>query len=309
MATDRPLHVVSVSIGSSTRDKSVEVTLGGRGFILERRGTDGDLDAARALIAELDGQVDVFGLGGIDLYLFAAGRRYTIRDAARLAAAARRTPVVDGSGLKAALEPAAVDWLEAQQLIDLRGAKALVVTAVDRFGLAETLAARAREICFGDLMFNVGLPVPIRSARTLAWVARAVLPAVVRLPFRWIYPIGEKQREITPRWGKWFAWADLIAGDWHMIHRYLPAGADSLAGKVILTNTTTSEDHAALAARGARALVTTTPVFDGRSFGTNVLEAALTAAEGQGRPLPPDLLLSRLREWGWTPSLVPLGPS
>ncbi|HAZ62721.1 MAG TPA: quinate 5-dehydrogenase, partial [Armatimonadetes bacterium] len=174
MATDRPLHVVSVSIGSSTRDKSVEVTLGGRGFILERRGTDGDLAAARALIAELDGQVDVFGLGGIDLYLFAAGRRYTIRDAARLAAAARRTPVVDGSGLKAALEPAAVDWLEAQQLIDLRGAKALVVTAVDRFGLAETLAARAREICFGDLMFNVGLPVPIRSAQTLAWVARAV---------------------------------------------------------------------------------------------------------------------------------------
>jgi hypothetical protein len=31
--------------------------------------------------------------------------------------------------------------------------------------------------------------------------------------------------------------------------------------------------------------VTTTPVFDGRSFGTNMLEAALIAASGRTQPV------------------------
>ena len=50
------------------------------------------------------GQVDAIGLGGTDLYLVAGGRRYLIRQSARMAAAARVTPVVDGSGVKHTLE-------------------------------------------------------------------------------------------------------------------------------------------------------------------------------------------------------------
>ena len=110
-------RVVSVSLGSSRRDAAAEVELLGERVLLERRGTDGDFQRALCLIQELDGKVDAIGLGGIDLYLFAGGRRYAIRDALRLKEAAKKTPVVDGSGLKHTLERRAVRELgEAEYL-------------------------------------------------------------------------------------------------------------------------------------------------------------------------------------------------
>ena len=93
-------RIVSVSLGSSRRDKTVTATLLGQEFTLERIGCDGDAQRMMRLIAELDGKVDALGLGGIDLYLFGAGRKYTIRDAMKMASAAKKTPVFDGSYLK-----------------------------------------------------------------------------------------------------------------------------------------------------------------------------------------------------------------
>ena len=56
---------------------------------------------------------------------------------------------------------------------------------------------------------------------------------------------------------------------------------DRLDGKVVLTNTLTARDVAELRDRRVRMLVTTTPDFGGRSFGTNVVEAALLALLGK----------------------------
>jgi hypothetical protein len=58
-----------------------------------------------------------------------------------------------------------------------------------------------------------------------------------------------------------------------------------MKGKVIVTNTTTTEDVALFRKCGVKYLVTTTPVLEGRSFGTNMMESALIAASGKGRVL------------------------
>ena len=68
--------------------------------------------------------------------------------------------------------------------------------------------------------------------------------------------------------------ADIIAGDFLFVKKHM---IDDLSGKIIITNTTTSEDVEDLRKRGVEYLVTSTPVFEGRSFGTNVLEAVLVA--------------------------------
>jgi hypothetical protein len=60
---------------------------------------------------------------------------------------------------------------------------------------------------------------------------------------------------------------------------------DDMQGKVIVTNTTTPEDVELFRKCGVKYLLTTTPVMDGRSFGTNMMEAALVAIAGKGRPL------------------------
>ena len=97
-------HVVSISLGSSKRDAKVTLDLGEEKIIVERRGTDGNLQAAKKLLEELDGKVDAFGLGGTDLYVYAGSKRYMFRESAELVKDVKKTPVLDGSGLKNSLE-------------------------------------------------------------------------------------------------------------------------------------------------------------------------------------------------------------
>ena len=118
-------RVVSISLGSSQRNNRVETEILGEKFIIERIGTDGDMVKAIGLIRELDGKVDAFGMGGIDLYITAGQRRYAFRDAKKIARAARTTPIVDGTGLKNTLERRVVSQLQETGLIAWEGKKGI----------------------------------------------------------------------------------------------------------------------------------------------------------------------------------------
>lgn len=270
-------RIVSVSLGSSKRNHAATTEILGEQVTVERIGTDGSLDKAVALIRELDGKVDAFGLGGIDLYVHAGGRRYKFRDAQRMAEAAVKSPVVDGSGLKNTLERRVVRYVD-QHLLPLRDRKVMLVSSVDRFGMAEALTELEAETVFGDLMFGLGLKIPIRKLSAIAVLARLLLPVLTQLPFHWVYPTGEKQEKREVRFADYYNWADVIAGDWLYIGRHMP---DRLDGKVILTNTVTPANVAELQARGAAMLITTTPNIGGRSFGTNLMEALIVATAGR----------------------------
>ncbi len=272
-------RVYGVSLGSSQRDHTARVTLLGEEIELTRKGTDGDLERAEALIREIDGTVDAIGLGGIDVFLYARGERYTVRDGLRLMRAASRTPAVDGSGIKDTLERDAVHYLATETKLLSAETRVLMVSAVDRFGMAEAFVELGCPVVFGDLIFSAGMPYPITTLDELADIARRLLPEMGKMPFTMLYPTGKAQEEHldTGRFGEYYAQADVIAGDWHYIRKYLPQRID---GKWVLTNTTTGRDVEDLRQRGATHLVTTTPVMDGRSFGTNVIEAMIVALSG-----------------------------
>lgn len=291
-------RVVSVSLGAAKRDHAVEVEILGEQFRLERIGTNGDMVQAMAMIKQLDGEVDAIGLGGIDLYLYAGHRRYTIRDGAKLAGAARKTPVVDGSGLKHTFEKKVVKELPQKLNLDFRGKKILLVSAMDRYGMAEALDTFGGELLLGDLIFSLGIPIPIRSLAFLRGLARVAVPVVCRLPFSILYPTGKKQEQVIPKYTKYYQEADIIAGDFHYIRRYMPA---DLNGKIIITNTVTQDDLAELKARKVRTLVTTTPELGGRSFGTNVLEGILVAfTKKRPEAITPDEYENLLERVGFT---------
>lgn len=271
-------RVVSVSLGSSKRNHSVEAEFLGEKFIIERIGTDGDMEKAIRLIRELDGKVDAFGMGGIDLYLVAGGRRYVIREAKKLASAAKVTPIVDGSGLKNTLERKVIPYLEKELGWRFAGKCALLVSGVDRFGLAEALDEAGCRMIIGDLIFAIGIPIPIRTLSTLRILAALLLPIISQLPFKYLYPTGKEQETVTSKYERYYLGADIIAGDFHFIRRYMPS---KLQGKVIITNTVTAEDVELLREHGVAVLVTTTPEMQGRSFGTNVMEGILVSLIGK----------------------------
>ncbi|MCL4454698.1 MAG: quinate 5-dehydrogenase [Deinococcus sp.] len=298
-----PKHVVSVSIGSSKRNSKAEVNIEdlGETFVLERIGTDGSWEKAVELVKELDGKVDAFGLGGADLYVWAGSRRYTFRDSLRMARAALKTPMLDGSGLKHTLERKAVRELD--PIVSWKGKKVLVPSAVDRFGLAEALDQAGAKVLYGDLVFGLGLPIPLYSLRSLRTLAYILLPIVTLLPFKWLYPTGEKQEKQVLDWRqRYFHWADVVAGDWHYMRRFMP---QDMKGKIVLTNTTTPEDLEFMRTRGIKTLITTTPRLDGRSFGTNVMEAFIVALAGK-HPLSESEYVHYIDKLGLRPQVTKL---
>lgn len=292
--------MVSVSLGSSKRDSRVEIELAGIPYVMERIGTDGNFQKALSLIKQLDGKVDAIGLGGIDLYLVTGWKRYVIRDAKRLADAAKVTPVVDGAFLKLALEKEAIMTLQNEGVVDFRRSRVLQITAVDRFGMASALASLAKEIVFGDLMFAFGVRVPMRSIRAVNILGFLFLPFICRLPFKMLYPTGEQQEKPSkPKFVEFFQWADVIAGDFHYIRRYSPP---ELPGKIVITNTTTVEDVEFLRRKGVKMLITTTPAIKGRSFGVNVWEGAVVSYLGKpADAISEEEYLRVMRSFGWQP--------
>ncbi|HHT43265.1 MAG TPA: quinate 5-dehydrogenase [Firmicutes bacterium] len=299
-------RIVSVSIGSSKRDSKAAVNVCGEDFSVERIGTDGDMQKAISIIKELDGKVAAFGMGGIDLYLWGGNKRFILREAKQIARAPQLTPIVDGSGLKNTLERRAIETLAEEDPNMFKGKKVLLTCAVDRFGMAAALQKTGAEVLYGDLMFALGLPVPIYKLSVLEKVVAVLAPIVVQFPFRWLYPIGSKQEESPDRkkYEKYYNWADVIAGDYHQIRKYMP---DDLTGKTIITNTITPKDVEFLRKRNVQELITTTPNLGGRSFGTNVMEGLLVALLNKPvSEITPEDYLRILDEIGFKPRREPL---
>jgi hypothetical protein len=297
-------HVVSISLGSSQRNRSVELCFAGVPFRVERVGTDGNVRRAEEMIAERDGNVDAIGLGGVDRYLYAGKRRYELRDAARMASAAKRTPVVDGGGIKRILEPLLLRRLVDEGVLEVAGKRVLLMSGVDRPGMAETFPALGGKMVYGDLLYAVGVPVAITSLRQIEVAASLLLPLLRRLPISVLYPTGGKQEQTKTKFPKHFEWADIIAGDFQFIRRYMP---DSLKGKIVVTNTTRSGDVEELRKRGVKRLITTTPTISGESFGANVMEGVLVALSGKR---PDDLTeadyIGLMEQIGWKPGVTEL---
>ncbi len=294
-------RATSISLGSSKRDKKVVVNFKGDEIQVERVGTDGDIAKARQMYLDLDGKVDAFGVGGVDLYLRLDGREYPLRSALKLVSGVTQTPLCDGRGLKHTLERRVFE-LAKPHLGDVHFKQAFVPVAVDRLGLAQAVAEVAERTVFGDLMVALGVPIPVYGIPAFKRVARVMLPIVSYFPMSMLF-YGSDGAEHEPKYVKYFEESDLIAGDFLFMRKYMPK---NLSGKTVVTNTTTEENIELLGSRGVKTIITTTPRYAGRSFGTNMLEAALTAYAGKGRHLTDDELNRLIDELDLRPTVMEL---
>jgi len=296
-------RAVSVSLGSSSRDKEVAISLLGKEIRLERHGTDGDEVKARAMFEELDGKVEAFGVGGVELYISLPWKDYPLRSGVNLVRGVKKTPYTDGRHLKKVLESRVMAFVDERLKGKIPNKKAFLVEAITRWGLTGSFLEAGYECVFGDLMFALGLSMPIRTIAGLRRAAHMLLPVVCRLPISMLYSTGDDQKHNVPKYESFYKEASIIAGDWLYIRKHMP---EDMEGKIIVTNTTTRDDVEFMKSRGVRYLVTTTPVFDGRSFGTNAFEAALIAAAGKGRILENDELTALIDEVGIEPTIQEL---
>jgi hypothetical protein len=214
-----------------------------------------------------------------------------------------KTPIVDGAGLKHTLERELLPYFMERYGDFIEEKNAFVTSALDRWGQAKSFLEGGFNCRFGDLMFALGIPLPVKSETALRILAAIIMPIAGRLPFEMIYPTGEKQELREPKYVQHYRWASIIAGDCHYIKRHMP---NRMAGKVLFTNTTTQEDVDLFRSAGVKYLVTSTPVLEGRSFGTNMMEAALVAVYGRGRPLTREEMAELLIQLDFKPQVQEL---
>jgi len=296
-------RAVSISLGSSTRDKAIEINLLGETVRIERIGTNGDEEKARQMFREMDGKVDAFGVGGIDLGVHTPWKFYPLHGALKLVQDVKETPYVDGSGLKETLEARVMQWAEQKIGDEIQPKTAFLVAGITRYGMTESFIKAGYKCVFGDLMFGLDIPIAIHSMSALNTTARILMPIVGRMPLSMLYPTGEKQEQVTPKFEKYYQGNTVTGGDFLYVKQHMP---EDMRGKIIVTNTTTPADVEFLKKRGIKYLITTTLNFDGRTFGTNMMEAALIAIAGKGRVLTTDELNALIDQLRFEPQLQKL---
>lgn len=286
--------ILSISIGSSSRDHTTRHEFLGQECEISRQGTNGDMDKAVQRYRDMDGKVDAFGVGGVEFFLKVADKKYYFRDVKRIGDAIKISKVGDGNGVKGLLEKRAFEFLEKhlneKEGRSLKGMKAMQTTVVERYSMGEAMVAAGLDVTFGDFMFALGLPFAMKGLHNARTVASVLLPVVTQVPFAWLYPLGSEQdKPPQPKWTKYYEESQVIAGDFLQIRAHMP---DDLSGKIIVTNTTTARNVEELQKRKLHILVTVTPRLEGRSFGTNVMEATLLALmdKPQSAVVPADFL-------------------
>src|SRR5579859_3184518 len=145
-------RAVSISLGSSKRDKAVEVELLGERVSIERIGSDGDMEKAAQMYKDLDGKVDAFGVGGADLGLMVADKWYPLYSINKMVRFVKNT-----------LEKRVVPFMEQHIAADLEPKRVMMTGGADRWGMTRSFLDGGFECVFCDLMFALGIPLPLRS--------------------------------------------------------------------------------------------------------------------------------------------------
>lgn len=256
------IEVVSVSLGSRRRDRSVIVQLGGEPLRIRRFGCDGDYRLAEDLLRRWDGRVGAIGLGGLNFAYRLGSRQWAMPGATRLRRTVLRTPLVDGSHFKDAVEPQVAKALTGP-------GSALVVSMLDRPAAAKALHQAGYSVRAGDAHFALGLPIWPTPAAFSA-MAGAAMPVLRHLPRSTVY--GQRSAEAQPSAARW----DVIWGDVQLVRRRpVP-----LQGATFVSGSLRAEDADWLRRMGLSRVIAPSPPIGGEVLGANVWEAVLAALHG-----------------------------
>jgi predicted amino acid dehydrogenase len=298
--------VIHVNAG----DETTTVSFRGQEIQIHRIGCHGDTERASALIAEYDGKVAAIGLEGMPIQLRLGAARHLHTAGSALQAAAKSTPVVDGSGIRGGLERWGIILAERANPGIFSQKRILMTPGLNHEGLAQALSRRSSTLRYADPVVFFALPdMPgVGSRQTLDQVAAPTLDQLKNAPFRLLSAQPGKpnvQRATAP-----FRWADVLAGDIGAIRRYAP---DNLKHKTIVVDAADEADLDDLRRRGATVVVTVMPSLEEKGglgrWSAATIEAILIALRPNlDSPLTEDTYLDLLADWDWKPAIRYLQP-
>ena len=186
----------------------------------------------------------------------------------------------DGSSLQSLLERHLVRQAAEQLKDELSRARVLIFSGLTRYGSADVLSGYTRRLMFGDLLYGFRLGLPIIGFRNFMRQAPQLARTVSNAPLHWFWPSAREHRPLMPRFGMFVRRANVIVGGISYFRRFAPK---DLQGKIIFTNIYRDEDIELFANRGARYVISLTPILQGQYVPMPVLGAYLKHPRCAGR--------------------------
>ena len=303
-------RIVHLHLANDGLPKVSTVQLFGELFCVFSIPTNGDIDLIVSLIqkADADPEVDAIALDGMPFELVLGRERIRHVEADKLAAAAKSTPLVDGSGVRGAFERWAIHLIQQRESGFFTRKRVLFAPGINHNGFVDGISNYTDNRRWAEPVLYYNLPSAVTSEASFRYITSRILDAAHAQPYRRIFPqAGQpaRRRATAP-----FDWAQIIAGDMAAIRRYAP---DSLEGKIIVAECASEQDLADIRRRGAYTLITTMPPFGAGCLNPNapavwpaaVVEACM-AAILVSRELHEGDYLTLMAELEWQPSVVSL---
>lgn len=284
------------------------VELLGHSIEIRHEGFGGSLEAIASRIRELDGRVSAIAVEGIAKTLSLGGSTTKHLNADRLFTLVHQSPVVDGCGVRDAMERWAVRSAADLQPGIWSRKRMLMVPGLNHTGLAQALGQYSQEIRYADPAIYFSLPAASMSGQfeNLDIAEAFTLSQLRSFSFGRLFPTAGPAGD--DQYLKSFTWADVLAGDIGAIRRFSPP---ELKRKLIVTEYVTEEDVADLNSRGASAVVTTMPWLDGgsSSLSAATLEGCLAAICAESKmPAYENTYLNLIAGLDWKPTIITLQP-
>jgi predicted amino acid dehydrogenase len=307
MPAANPTLIVHVSLTDSQRDYDEYVTFLQHDFRVLRAGTNGDVDAAEALVRKWAGEAAAIAVTGIREARAAGLYDGELEAIERVKRATTAVPVADGHALRDVLQEWAIRHVQTEMPGFFNNARTVVLGGLNHDRTTRILREFTPNLEFADPLLRLDLPARLDSNPVLGLAANVALWPIRKLP-------GEVQSLIkAPGQRVSNAMARKAARDCDVVvatyDELVGFGLEDLAGKTVVTSAISDDRLAELASRGVDMVLDATPQPFHVTVVAAVLEAMMLATVSSSGGLTNDDLLDMIVSAGLEPRvLYPNGP-
>lgn len=299
--------IVQVSLTGSERDYDEHVTFLERDFRIIRVGTNGDVDAAEALVRKWAGHAAAIAVTGLREARAAGLYDGELESIEQITRATDAVPVTDGHALRDVLQEWAIRHVQNEMPGFFNNARTVVLGGLNHDRTTRILREFTANLEFADPLLRLDLPARLDANPLLGLAANVGLWPIRRLP-------GQVQSMIkTPGQRIGNALARHAARDCDIVvaayDELTGFGLEDLAGKTVITSAISDDRLADLASRGVDMVLDSTPQPFHVTVVAAVLQAMMLATVSGSGPLTNDDLLDMIVSAGFEPRLLyPNGP-
>jgi len=299
--------IVQVSLTNSERDYDEHVAFLHHDFRIVRIGTNGDVDAAEALVLKWAGEAAAIAVTGIREARAVGLYDGELEAIERVKRATTAIPVTDGHALGDVLQEWAIRHVQTEMPGFFNNARTVVLGGVNHDRTTRILREFTPNLEFADPLLRLDLPAKLDSMPVLGLAANAGMWPIRRLPGPVKSLIKSPSSRISNAMARNAARScDVVVATYDELTGF---GLEDLAGKTVVTSAISEDRLADLASRGVDMVLDSTPQPFHVTVVTAVLEAMMLATVASSGSLTNDDLLDMIISAGLEPRvLYPNGP-